>query len=349
MADIYSKQALIFADGKIRSLAGDVFRRNGFMVGTGIVDTPDALRRSLMDGVLVSYLRAQIISLIERKGFPYCLILEMPYRHPLQTQKDPDGYALAKSLILSLVVIGMEQRYSEGRMNILVITGDNDRFVSIDKNPETLLSIVDPQNEQIKMRIDNLMRDRLVFSRQFLIKAVKEADFIRDPALMTGGFLAQITARSNLEKKIAPLSAPTVSMKNEADAKVVVFPGGGKCWINGEITDIPDELAGLREDAIHVIGALHTKNLKDVTNRIRALVTEGAGARKFSVNDEIVITMSSRCTIDATAATGFAQLLVTELSRYKKKKMIVSRVNDGVLRKSQGFMMIREYVRVDAY
>lgn len=349
MADIYSKQALLFADGKIRSLAGDAFRKSGFTVGAGIVDTPDALRRSLLDGVLVSYLRAQIISLIERKGFPYCYVLEMPYRHPLQMQKDPDGLALAKSLILSLVVIGMEQRYSEGRMNILVITGDNDRFSSIDKTPESLLSAVDPQNDQIKLRIDNLMSDRIVFSRQFLVKAVKESDFIRDPVLMTGGFLSQISARSNLEKKIAPLSAPAVSTKNAADAKVIILIGRNKCWINGDITDTPDELSGLREDAIHVIGAVHTKNLKDVTNRIRDLVTKGAGERKFTVSDEIVITMSRLCTIDATAATGFAQLLVTELSRYKKKKVIVSRVNDGVLRKSQGFMMIREYVRVDAY
>jgi hypothetical protein len=349
MGDFYSKQALIFADGNIRSLAGDVFRKHGFIVGAGIVDTPDALRRSLMDGVLVSYLRAQIISLIERKGYPYCFTVELPFKHPLQVQKDPDGCTLARSLLLSLLVIGMEQKYSEGRANLLVVSNEAERIRAIDSAPESILSIVDPQNEQIRLRLDNFMKDRILFSRKFLVKAVSSEIFVRDPSLMISGFLSQITARTNLEKKITPLSSPAVSMKNEASAKVLFFIDGEKCWIDGEIVRIPDDMVDLRKDAIHVIGAVHTKNLKEVTNRIRMLVTGGAGEHKFPAANEIVIMMGSGCTIDATAAMGFAQLLNSELSKYKKKKVIVSRVNDAVLRKSPGFMMIREYVRVDAY
>jgi hypothetical protein len=275
--------------------------------------------------------------------------VELPYKHPLQIQKDPDGYALARSLLLSLLVIGMEQKYSEGRANLFVVSNDVERIRSTDKAPESILSIIDPQNEQVKLRLENFMKDRIAFSRQFLVKIVSSESFVREPDLMISGFLSQITARTNLEKKISPLSSPAVSMKNEASAKVVFVLDSEKCWIDGEITETPADMTDLKKNVIHVIGAVHTKNLKEVTNRIRTLVTGGAGEQKFPAAEELVITMGSRCTIDATAAMGFAQLLVSELSKYKKKKVIVSRINDGVLRKSQGFMMIREYVRVDAY
>jgi hypothetical protein len=349
MLPIYIKKTLLFIDGDFRKICSDAFAANDFEVGEGILDTVDAVTSAADEGVLASFIRAQLVSLIERRGVPLCFVLAFPSRMGIAKDKDPDGTLVARSLFLAFISIGMDQKYTSARFHLLVIVNGEDRARIIENTPSKLLSSLKISNEKINARIENLVNDKAAFAQSFLVKAVDSDTFAAHPVLMVKGFISQINARFKLETRITSSSPPKISTKNDAPAHLIFILENGVKYLNGNIVDSISEAEGLEPNRFHLLGSLTTKNLKDVMNLIKQGVTGGFRDVKFAADDEIVICLGTNCMIDATAATGFAQLLVSELARYKKKKVLASSVNDGILRRSHGYSMIREFIRVEHY
>jgi hypothetical protein len=349
MESIYIKKALLFLGGDLRKLCSDAFTENDCEVGEGILDSIEAVTRAADEGVLASFIRAQLVSLIERRGMPLCFVLVFPSRMGISKEKDPDGTLIARALFLAFITIGMDQKFSSSRFHLLVIIKGEAHAKIIENHPEKLLQALKLSNEKMKARIDNLVSDKSTFAKSFLVKVVDSDLFTAQSKLMVKGFLSQINARFNLETKVSSIAPPKISTKNDAPVNLVFIDGSGVIYLDGAVVEDFPDARGLEQNQFHVLGSLTTKNLKDLLNRIKQGVSAGFNDVTFGIDDEIVITIGTRCTIDATAATGLAQLLVSELARYKKKKVIVSSVNDGIMRRSHGYSMIREFIRVDVY
>jgi hypothetical protein len=348
MQAFYSKKALVYLEGNLKSLCRTALEREGYDSEEVMADSRDAVLKASQEGILLSFIRSQILSMIEREGIPGCIVIAFPSRFGIPKEKDPDGSLLMKAILLSCVIIGLQHNMSEGRFHFLVLTKGDDRVRLLNESPEKLLALLKIDNENIKLRIDNLINDKALLARNFLFKTIDSDRMYTDPYTAVKGFLQQIDARFRLEKKVSVLSNPLISTKNDAPASVVYISAEG-IWMDGNFYDSLEEAQGLEATQFHIIGSLTTKNIKSVIEIIKNAIKEGIGSDLFSQDREIVITLGERCTIDATAATAFAQLMVTDLARFKKKKILVSTVNDGMMRKSTGFTMIREFVRVDRY
>jgi hypothetical protein len=345
---IYSKKALLYLEGNLRTLCETAFVSEGFDAEEGMADSVDAICKAGEEGVLPSYIRSQLMSLIDHKGIPGCFVLAYPSRLGISKEKDPNGALLIKALLMSCLLIGFDKKYTDIRFHFLLATKGEDRIRSLNEEPEQLLSLINVEKSDFKNKLDALRKDKVLFARQFLVKAIDADRIYADPHLIVKGFLMQIDARFKLDKKITNKVSPAISTKNEMPAHVV-FVSEQSVWVDGMSVDSYGLAEGLEKGRFHIVGSLNTHNLREVMELVKKGIREGIGDISFPADDEIIITVGDSCTIDATAATGFAQLMVTDLSRYKKKKIIVSSVNDGIMRRSHGYMMIREYVRVERY
>lgn len=348
MQTFYSKKTLIYLEGNLRSLCGTALERAGYDSGETMADSQQAIVKAADEGILLSFIRSQILSMIERNGIPGCIVIAFPSRYGISKEKDPDGALLMKAILLSCLIIGLEHEMSDARFHFLIVTKGDDRVRTLNDNPEKLLALLKVEKENLKFRIDNYMKDKALLARNFLFKTVDSDRMYADPTSTVKGFLQQIDARFRLEKKITVLSNPLISTKNDAPASVY-FLTADKVWFDGSFFDSVEETKDLDPSKFHITGSLTTKNIKSVMEIIKSAIKDGIGNERFTLDKEIVITLGEKCIIDATAATAFAQLMVTDLARFKKKKIIVSSANDGIMRKSTGYTMIREFVRVERY
>jgi hypothetical protein len=348
MQTFYSKKALIYLEGNLRSLCGTALEREGYDSEVVVADSPEAVVKAAEEGILLSFIRSQLLSMIERNGIPGCIVIAFPSRYGIAKEKDPDGSLLMKAILLACIMIGLEHHLADARFHLLILSKGDDRVRQLNDKPEKLLALLNVEKEDLKFRIDNFINDKALLARNFLFKTIDSDRMYTDPYTAVKGFLQQIDARFRLEKKVTVLSNPLISTKNDAPANVL-YLAGDKLWMNGSFFDSVEEAEGLDVSKFHITGSLTTKNIKSVLEIIKNAIKDGISNDRFSPDKEIVITLGEKCVIDATAATAFAQLMVTDLARFKKKKILVSSMNDGIMRKSTGYTMIREYVRVDQY
>jgi hypothetical protein len=345
---IYSKKALLYLEGNLRTLCETAFLREGFDAKEGVADSIEAISKAGEEGVLTSYIRSQLISLIERKGMPSCFVLAYPARLGISKEKDPNGSLLIKALLLSCLLVSFDPRYDDVRFHFLIATKGEERIKSLSEEPEQLLSLIHIEKPELKKKLDVLRKDKALFARQFFFKAVDADRIYADPHLIVKGFLMQIDARLKLEKKVPAKPAQVIATKNEEPAHVI-FITDKAVWVDGVSVNSYSPAEGLAKGRFHIVGSLSTNNLKDAIALLKKGIREGVCGITFPPDEEITLTVGDRCTIDATAATAFAQLMITDLARYKKKKIVVNSVNEGMIRRSHGYMMIREYIRLEQY
>lgn len=345
MNERYSKKVILLVDGTLKDSLAAGFSSHGFSCGNSVLESFDALQKASERDVLASFVRAQIVSIIEREGMPYAFVLTFP-SIKFASKEDNKGDFLLRVLFLVLLVVGMSQKYQDLRSNILIIAENEISYKKIAYEPASFISNIKAENDQIANRIKMLSEDNAAFSRLYFVRAMRRAEIIRDAALMVNGFIYQIDARSKLEKKIPVYTGGAISTKDDS-ASTVYYRAGNDVWINGEKASA-ENYSELRERAFVIKGSIHTKNIRNVITIIKKGIEGSIEGTDFPINDEIVIVIGEQCSIDKTVAAAFAQLFITELARYKTKKIIVSSVNDVIIRSSQGYSMIREFMRLGA-
>lgn len=352
MLDIYSTKVFLYLpDGSLRTQITTALGlcRIEAEQSPSRISTFEALRKEAPLAKGLSFYPQEFFSFVQRTGVPYCIVMNFLSDLSLAKETDPDRMLLLKNIMLSFITLSLKGHYAQVRAHIMLVVGRAEAALAdeYEKEPSLFLKGLVTGNEQIDARIEMLRKDKAAFARLFLIRFQKGEDLIKSPELMVKGFITQIQTRYTLEQKLKSYAAPAISTQNEAPARVV-YRCGSAVYIDGE-EDSSGEYAAIGEGQFHILGSLTTRNLRDVTDRVKNAVTGGICGKKFHQDDEIVVTLLADCMIDATAATGLAQLFVSGLARYKKKKIIVSSVNDGILRKSQGYGMIKEFIRIDMY
>jgi hypothetical protein len=352
MLDIYSNKAFLYLpDGSLRTQIESALSSVKVNVESSTkIAAFEALRVEAPLSKGLSFFQPDFFAYVQRVGVPSCMVIQMVSDLSLPKEIDPEKLLHLNTLMLSFVRLSMNQQYAAVRANIMIVVGraDSARAEAYERDHSLFFKGMQTGNEQLDARIEMLKKDKAAFSRLFLIRFQKIEDLIKSSELMIKGFYIQIQTRQTLENKLKAYASPVISTQNEAPARVIYRIDAGTVYVDGEAGSA-DEYAALEAGQFHIVGALTTRNLRDVMDRIKTLVLTGAAGKKFVPDDEIVVTMLADCAIDATAATGLAQLFVSGLARFKKKKIIVSTVNDGILRKSQGYGMIKEFIRIDAY
>jgi hypothetical protein len=349
----YSKKVLLYLpDGSLRTQISEVISSHFLSPEQSPtrISTFEALRKETPLAKGLSFFHQDFFALSQEFGVPYFIVINLSTDLSLPKETDPDRLLLLKTIILTFVKLSLNQQYAEARAHLLIVVdrADAARAEEFERDYTLLFKGLETGNDQFDARIDLLKKDKAAFSRLFLVRFQKSEELFKSTEMMIKGFISQIETRATLEKKLKSLSVPVISTKNDAPA-LVLFNDGSSLFIDGKPSVPAEEYAALETGRFHILGSLTTRNLKDVTERIKTSVQTGIGRKKFNVDDDIIITMQKDCQIDATAATGLAQLFVSGLARYKKKRIIVSTVNDGILRKSQGYGLIKEFVRVDSY
>ena len=352
MLDIYSNKAFLYLpDGSLRTQIESALSLVKIRVESSTkISLFEALRVEAPLAKGLSFFQHDFFAYVQRTGVPSCIVIQLVSDLSLPKEIDPEKLLHLHTLMLSFVRLSMNPQFAAVRANIMIVVGraDASRSDAYERDHSLFFKGMATGNEQLDARIEMLRKDKAAFARLFLIRFQKVEDLIKSSELMIKGFYVQIQTRQTLENKLKAYASPVISTQNEAPARLIYRIDAQTVYVDGEAGS-SEEYAQLASGQFHIVGSLTTRNLRDVMDRIKTQVLAGVAAKKFIPDDEIVVTMLAECTIDATAATGLAQLYVSGLARFKKKKIIVSTVNDGILRKSQGYGMIKEFIRIDVY
>jgi len=123
----------------------------------------------------------------------------------------------------------------------------------------------------------------------------------------------------------------------------VYFNSGSAIFCNGEVA--PDTHMDVANGILKVEGKWTSGTTRDVAQRVRTTLLKLVNAKLISYTDDLAIELGDKCIIDASVAPALAGILIKDLSRFSNITVRISKFNYPVLAKSEGYSMIKSFVR----
>ncbi len=94
------------------------------------------------------------------------------------------------------------------------------------------------------------------------------------------------------------------------------------------------------------MGPWVNKTLVKVSDKIIFAVSRGlAGEKTFSPEEEIILDMTGRCSVDATTTPSLAQVLSGALSGFRIT-VLMNEKNNALLSEAKGYSLIRKSLKI---
>ena len=346
-----SKKVILLTENHILSgILPGIFLSHGLETETSPeLSDPAVLRSHIADEGNTSFLRKSLINFIRREGIPPVIALDLRMQSGLDEADDPESLKLARTLVASCVLLSRANGFENFRAHLLLLADSTDPLTNeFEQNPGFLLKGMTTTDESLNSYIRELLSDDKLFHSLFFIWILRmdreRDDIVRETDIFLKGVLARI--KFTRQEKSVPEQS---SMHNGGDkpATVLLSLADGSVFADGiEQAGGGNEYGKLRPDVITLTGLWNHRTQKAVAEKILHLVTKGIpGKKKMRQDEEIRILADERCVMDGSTAVSAAGLLVRELAQYKKIRLIVNEENAAILRKSQGYSMIREFIR----
>lgn len=295
----------------------------------------------------LSFLKKDILSVIQQEGYPFIIVMDMKIYSGLDT--DHDNVKVIKTLLLSYIIIMQSEQYKNISCNVLILMSKDEyeHFKITHKQPQNFLSILKTNDE----RLNNIIHEYTVNSDKYkknfnilLTDAEQEPSLIKSEFIL---FTNMIKAKEKLRNKLVqekPVSqsAPKIDAAHPAD---LVLRSGKICFKNGDAPCEYDDGLNLDEKEIYILGNFTSYTRLDVIDRLLRLIRTGFGNEiNFKKGDPLVICIPDRSVIDSTTPITLAQLLSKELLEYKNIRIKTSAEHFKTMQQSKGFSMIQRNI-----
>jgi hypothetical protein len=314
--------------------------------GSYTIASLQTIKRVLRTVKSTSFIRSELFSYIKENGFPYMVIMDFRIDLDMGSDFDPGNLKVLKSLLISYIVFSMGRGFEKLHLNLLLVFEHKDREVclKLDSSPQQLLSLLQTQNEQVNQLINKLKVDPLLYNKIFLMHTLLKDEVSGKLAQKIGGIKMTFDSKQKMVDKVLKSKLSSVS-KEKVEPADVIFKSGGVYYYNGEaIESVVEKYESIEEGKLYVDGHWTSHTLMDVRNRIRKTVSKAIKEHRFQPNQELHLCLLEKCIIDASIASTLASLLIQDFAKMQKVKVLVSSHNEPILKESEGYNMVKEYL-----
>ncbi|HRX16412.1 MAG TPA: hypothetical protein P5123_08865 [Spirochaetota bacterium] len=346
----YSRKALLFSsDRRVemqlrKSLSFISIELEKNIPNLSSLNTIKTVAKSLKG---TGFMRAELFNFIQTTGFPYLVIMDFRLDLGLDTQNDPGNLKLLKTFLISYIIFSMGRGFDKLHLNLLLIYNQDDTASAeeLSEKPERLLSLLHTKNDEVNALISRMKNDNTLFKKIFSIRFVARQGIENSLDETIKTFNSSITARNNLTNERVKKSLGAVQ-KGEKNAADVYYLCGQNCYQNGTVcSDVPTRYQIASPGSLYVEGYWISTTTREVADRIIKSVATALKAKGIQKGEDLVIHLQEKCIIDGTTATALTGLIIQHLQKlYNGVSVKVSRFNEPILKNSQGFSMIKEYL-----
>jgi len=314
------------------------------------ISSYNALKKRLNEEGNLTFLKKDILSFIQQNGYPFITIIDMKINSSLDA--DHENIKILKTLLLSYIIIMQSEQYKTISCNLLILMNKMDytKFHEDHKQPQNILSMLNTNDDRLNTIINEYTTNNEKFKKSFniLITDAEEAQSLIKSEFIL--FTNMIKTKEKLKNKIAmvkpaPIARPKIEAAKAAD---VVLRSGKIIFKNGESPTVYNEELNLNEKEVYILGNFTSYTRLEVIEKLLLLLKNGfENEANFKKNNNLVLNIPEKSTIDSTTPITIAQLMSKELLDYRNIKIKTTSLNYKIMQQSQGFGMIQRSVIID--
>ncbi len=288
-------------------------------------------------------LRTELFRFIKENGYPFAIIMDATIDSGLDSTKDADGLRIFRTLLISYIILRNGKGFENISANILLICNDEEYewFDQYRSYMHRLLYDIKTNDTVMNNFITYLIENPTVFNSFFYITAIKvgKKDEIE---LGLENFVHNIKERSNQQQKKE--AATSLDNTNHEPAEVV-FKNNDIKLVENDTVIHPLSEQLITNGQFIVNGYWTNKTQFEVVNRLIAVrnlfLLHNVQLKK---NFPITILIDDTCSVDGSTAISLSGLIHKDFSDYAVT-IKVSNKNGVILKKSKGFIMIKNNIK----
>ncbi len=347
--DISNKAVILTDFEKLVPLVSEILGSINVDIFTGdsSLKSSAILKKRIAEEGNLSFLKKDIISFIEKNGYPFLIFIDMKIGAGINGSDE--SIKVLKTLILSYLIILQSEQYNNISCNLLVLVNNKDynHLKAVYKQPQNMLALLKTNDERINSIINEYTTNSDKFKKNFnilLTDAEQESSLIKSEIVL---FANMIKSKEKLKNKLTKPKSETADGPkiSAAEAADVVLRSGSIFFKNGEAPAEYDEKLNLEDKEVYILGNFTSYTRLAVIEKLYMLMKRGFGNEvNFKKGDILVINIPKESTIDSTTSITLAQLISKELIEYKNIKIKAAAPHYQMMQKSQGFSMIQKHI-----
>ncbi len=348
MSIIFSREVLLLTDKEnLMPNIVSLLTKNGLTHHSEkrSLSTYNDLIKSVQNNSNLNFIKSDLLDIIKKTGSPFVIIMNL--RNETGLDNDRDRLKILKTMLLSYMLIIEAKVNSNMSCNLFILSRENEytKLKPIMDQPEKILDIVKTKNDKINAIITGFQNDKKRFNNFFnlFISNYDATPLHIESELNT--FMSMIKIKERLKGRVQTdiTAADTGFTKEKAVSADLFFKKNGALFRNGTETDeIMDDVA---EGEIYIVGHFTSYTRLEVLEKLENFIRHGIkDIHSFKPENPLVINLKQRCIPDAAATVTLAQMLIKDLSAFKKTKIRTTLQNNNILKKSQGYSLLSKYI-----
>jgi hypothetical protein len=340
----YSQKALVLTQDKRHEMAIKTgLLKFGVEIEKKILNLSslDTIRSLSVRTKNTSFIRAELYTFIREFGLPYIVVLDLRIPLGFDKTEDPDNMKLFRTFLISYIIFSMGRGFDRVHCDLLVLYDETDEALAKKLvNPMNVLQILMTKNTQVNEVIESMKADVSLFKKIITIEVFPKSEITQSFDKKIAALNIAIATKRGVADKMLNKALVTVSNESVEPADVYYNSGRG-IYLNGEETEDRDDVP---KGTLLIEGKWTSATTKDVSERVRSILLHLVNSRVIQFENELTLVLGEKCIIDASVAPALAGILIKDLSRFKNVKVSISKFNQPVLSKSEGYSMIKEYI-----
>jgi hypothetical protein len=296
------------------------------------------------------HLRGEFGSFIKRSGLPFMIIMDYIIDFTLPKQIDPDFRKLFRTFLIAFTILANGKGYDTAKANIVLIIDRKleSNVARFERDPTVFLENLKTQDERVNAIIGSFSREKDRVQSFFNIRHIfyphdgnykKEIDSLdrivdeADSALIK-------------KEREAGLGEVTEMITDDLEpATVICRATQDRIIVNGKPREVSDEeREEFHEKNINLLGAITSKTVKDVCDRILDTFTAMDKINPFKKDEKVFINIPDSSILDGSFASSMGSFLNGELRAYTGISINIGKENCSKVRQSPGFIAIRDHL-----
>lgn len=349
---MYKKSILLVQDKRLEKFIKQLLRRKEKDLETSLPLLSDinAIKNELQKNKNTVNLRGEFGYFVKEHGLPFIIIISYHVDFGLSTFDDPDKRKLVRTFLLAFTLLANAKGFESASANIVFVINKNQASTmsQFAKYPSFLLEQIRTKDDRVNKIIDSFSADRNK------VKSFFKISYIFNPE--EGKYAAEL---DRLEKiidiydKIVAGKTKDITKKPTTDmisddkepANVICRAATEKLIINGKLGPLSaDAKDRYIEKNIHLEGAITTKTLIVVKDRLLSTFQSMAKINPFKKDEKIFINIPDTSVIDGSFASVMGSFLSSALYEYKGISINMGKENSEKLKNSEGYIAIKDYI-----
>jgi hypothetical protein len=296
------------------------------------------------------HLRGEFGSFVKNHGFPFMIIMDYIIDFGLPKQVDPDMRKLFRTFLIAFTILTTGKGYNGAKVNIVLIIDRRikDGVTALERDPSIFLDRLETQDSRVNAIIGSFSNDQERVKDLYNIRHIcrpQEGDYKREIDSLdhiideTDGLLRD-------KERDKRMSGVTGMITDDLEpATVICRSSQDRIIVNGEQREISeDERKRYQVKNINLIGAITSKTVTTVCDRILDTFTAIRRINPFKKDEKIFINIPDTSTLDGSFAPSMGSFFNGELGAYSGISINIGTANCSKVRQSQGFIAIKDFL-----